>query len=119
MLAEEFGEREKMIASFSSSNVPDRIPIEIATALFRITQEGLRNVAKHAGKTHVRVSLKGAQGKIQLQIADFGQGFDPKVVRSGLGLLSMEERVRNIGGTFDIQSTVGEGTRITVEAPLP
>jgi two-component system CheB/CheR fusion protein len=117
-LTEEFGRTENMIATFSSQDVPEQISLEIATGLYRIAQEALRNVSKHAGKTHARVSLKGTRDGIQLQVADFGKGFDPNAHRPGLGLLSMEERARHIGADFQVHSAVGEGTRLTVTAPL-
>ncbi len=116
-LTEEFGRRENMIATFSSREVPE-IPLEVATALYRITQEALRNISKHAGQTHARVSLRGTPEGVQLQVADFGQGFDMESSRSGLGLLSMEERARQIGATLRVQSSLGDGTRITVGVPL-
>jgi len=90
-LTEEFGRREGMIATFSSQNVPENVPLEAATALYRISQEALRNITKHAGQTHTRVSLREIPEGIQLQVADFGQGFDQDGARPGLGLLSMEE----------------------------
>jgi signal transduction histidine kinase len=119
ILSEEFGQREKMIATFSSDNLPEDVPLEIATALYRITQEALRNVTKHAGQTHTRVSLRRIPEGIQLQVADFGHGFDMEAVRHGLGLVSMEERARQIGASLQIQSALGEGTRVTVSVPLP
>jgi two-component system CheB/CheR fusion protein len=117
-LTEEFGRRENMIATFSSDNVPENISLEVSTSLYRIAQEALRNISKHAGQTHTRVSLKEMPNGIQLQVADFGQGFDQDGARPGLGLLSMEERTRHIGGRFQIHSALGEGTRVTVTVPL-
>jgi two-component system CheB/CheR fusion protein len=118
-LTDEFGEREHMIVTFSSENVPENLPLETATALYRITQEALRNVSKHAGQTHTRVSLKGTPDRLQLHVADFGHGFDLEAERHGLGLVSMEERARQIGATLQLQSALGEGTRITITVPLP
>jgi len=107
-----------MIATFSSEKVPQDLPLETATALYRIAQEALRNVAKHAGQTHTRVSLKGTPSGVQLQVADFGQGFDLESGRQGLGMVSMEERARHIGATLQVHSALGEGTKITINAPL-
>ncbi|MBV8830349.1 MAG: PAS domain-containing protein [Acidobacteriaceae bacterium] len=118
-LTDEFGRRENMIATFSSRNVPKDLPLEVSTGLYRIAQEALRNVAKHAGQTHARVTLRGTDTGIELQIADFGHGFDVSASRPGLGLLSMEERARHIGGTLDLHSALGEGSRVTVHVPLP
>jgi two-component system CheB/CheR fusion protein len=116
-LTEEFGQREDMIATFSSESVPENLSLETATALYRITQEALRNIAKHAGRTHVRVSLKGTPESLQLQISDFGHGFDVESGRNGLGMVSMEERARSIRGTLQVQSALGEGTRVIVMVP--
>ena len=117
-LTEDFGRREDMLATFSSRGLPERLPRETAASLYRIAQEALRNVAKHAGPTHVKVTLEGEDGKIRLQVADLGQGFDMEDARGGLGLVSMTERARVIGGSFQIESALGRGTAVTVEAPL-
>jgi len=118
-LVNDFSEREHMIVTFDAQQVPDGIPPEIATGLYRITQEALRNVAKHAGRTHVKVFLKGIPDGIRLQIIDSGAGFDVHARRTGLGLISMEERARLIGGSFNIESQAGDGTRLTIDVPLP
>jgi two-component system CheB/CheR fusion protein len=118
-LTEEFGHRENMIATFSSQDVPENIPVEVSTVLYRITQEALRNVSKHAGQTHARVSLRGTAEGIQLQVADFGNGFDPSARRIGLGFVSMGERARQIGATLEVRGALGEGVRVTVNVPFP
>jgi two-component system, chemotaxis family, CheB/CheR fusion protein len=117
-LVEDFREREHMIATFSARGVRDHLPVEIASGLYRIAQEALRNVAKHAGKTHVKVALSGNTEAIRLQVIDAGEGFDIHERRSGLGLISMEERTRMMRGAFRIQSELGEGTRVVVDVPL-
>jgi signal transduction histidine kinase len=66
----------------------------------------------------VKVALKGNSGTIRLQVIDFGEGFDVQARRSGLGLISMEERARMMEGTLGVESEPGEGTRISVEVPL-
>ena len=117
-LTEEFGEREDMIATFYAQNVPEEIPSEIATGLYRIAQEALRNVAKHAGKTHVKVQLRGFSGGIELQVVDSGAGFDMERKQRGLGLISMRERAHLIGATIQIQSAIRDGTKVSVYVPL-
>jgi len=116
---DEFREREQMIASFTANELPDVIPSQIGIALYRIAQEALRNVSKHAGKTHVRVVLRTLKNILQLQILDSGEGFDPAEYKSGLGVISMEERARQVGGSVQIDAALGEGTRVTVSVPLP
>jgi two-component system, chemotaxis family, CheB/CheR fusion protein len=117
-LTDEFGRREGMITTFFAQDLPERVTYEVATVLYRIAQEALRNVAKHAGRTHVKLILRGTTRGIELQVADSGHGFDLEGTRQGLGLISMEERARLIGAKLRIESALGHGTRITVEAPL-
>lgn len=116
-LVTEFAEREGMPSNFTHRNVPDTLSPEVAATLYRITQEALRNVAKHAGRTHVRVSLIGTSSALRLNVRDLGEGFDPSETR-GLGLISMEERARLVGGSFHISSALGEGTTVQVQVPL-
>ncbi|HLH19150.1 MAG TPA: CheR family methyltransferase [Bryobacteraceae bacterium] len=118
-LVDDFREREHMIVTYSVQRLPENIPTQVATGLYRIAQEALRNVAKHAGKTHVKVTLRGDGSRVRLQVFDSGEGFDPAAQRSGLGLICMEERARMMEGTFAVESKPGEGTRVTVEVPLP
>ena len=117
-LVEDFGEREGMPTSFTRINVPDTLRKNVSAALYRITQEALRNVTKHAGKTHVRVMLEASEEHICLEIVDMGDGFDREERATGLGLLSMAERAHLVGGTFQIESKLGRGTSITVKVPL-
>ena len=118
-LVEEFGERHGMVASFRRSRVPDTVPGDTATALYRIAQEALRNVAKHAGPTHVKVALEGTDEGLRLSVRDFGEGFDMDGNASrGLGLVSMEERARLAGGTLLVESELGNGTSVTATVPL-
>ncbi len=119
-LVEEFGDREGMPATYFGINLTEDFPTNVSAALYRITQEALRNVAKHAGKTHVKVILEAKNDRLLLQVIDLGIGFDPDpdVPREGLGLISMTERARLIHGTVSIHSSLGKGTTITVEVPL-
>jgi two-component system CheB/CheR fusion protein len=117
-LVKEFGEREGMVATFRRRGVPDALPHEVATALYRIAQEALRNVAKHAGRTHVKVALEGSGDSVRLSIRDSGEGFDLDGTMSrGLGLVSMEERARLVGGTLTVESELGQGTAVTATVP--
>jgi PAS domain S-box-containing protein len=93
---------------------------EAALNLFRIAQEALHNVAKHARASRVRVSLRRIGGEIELSIEDDGQGFDPAPLprSSGLGLISIEERVRQADGRLELKSTPGASTCLTVRVPI-
>jgi len=101
-------------------NIFETIPTNTAAALYRIAQEALRNVAKHAGKTHVKVLLEEKDDVLILQVIDLGVGFDQEaeVAGEGLGLISMTERARQIHGQLSIRSSLGKGTTMTVNAPL-
>jgi signal transduction histidine kinase len=119
-LVEEFGKRDALLVTFTKRRVPEVVPRHVAAAFYRIAQEALRNVAKHAGKTHVKVSLEGSKSGLRLTIRDFGDGFDAGAIEHrGLGLVTMEERARLIDGTFSVKSQLGEGATVTVVAPVP
>lgn len=119
-LVTEFGEREGMPATYVTQNLPESWSDDSAMALYRIAQEALRNVGKHAGKTHVKVVLAGEGNRLQLKVMDFGIGFDQEVEPEshGLGLISMQERARLAGGTMSVTSKLGEGTTVTVDVPV-
>jgi signal transduction histidine kinase len=98
----------------------DRLPDTHRTCLYRVVQEGLTNVSKHAGAHKVEVSLKVTGGWVIGTIADNGCGFDTGAIRrDGLGLVGMEERVRELGGHFRVISTAGQGTRAEFRLPIP
>jgi PAS domain S-box-containing protein len=102
---------------------PERMPAAVETALFRIMQEALSNVARHAGARHVRVTLQRHDGTVALLVEDDGHGFDPArppagTAARGLGIHSMRERAAVHKGTLTIDAAPGRGTRITVEIPL-
>ena len=85
--------------------------------VYRLVQEALNNVVKHAGAEHATVRVRAGGGKVEVEIADDGAGFDPSV-GPGRGLLGMRERVETLGGTIEIDSKLGEGTRIGATLPL-
>jgi len=116
----EFGEREGMLATYSTDRLPEQWSQEVATSIYRIAQEALRNVAKYAGKTHVKVILSGQGEFLELKVMDFGVGFDQEAdpPRHGLGMISMQERARLVGGTLSVQSALGKGTTVTATLPL-
>jgi signal transduction histidine kinase len=105
---------------FHARNVPASIPSGVALCLYRVAQESLNNIRKHAETGQARVTLAGHPGEIVLSIEDVGKGFQPEEVRGkgGLGLVSMEERVRLVDGKLTIRSKPGDGTTIQVRVPL-
>lgn len=97
-----------------------RLSAALETTLFRIAQEALANVARHARAERVEVTLSCTEGHATLSVVDEGQGFDAQAPRSGnhLGLWSMQKRVEQFGGHFQVESEPGEGTRLSVSLPL-
>jgi PAS domain S-box-containing protein len=114
-----FQQREGLVVTCQAENVPAGLPRDTALCLYRIAQEALRNVARHAEARRAEVSLTGYDGDVLLTVSDEGKGFDLHGARSrpGLGLASMEERARLIGADLSIQSHPGKGTTISVLVP--
>jgi len=100
-----------------------RMPQEFETAIFRVLQESLTNVTRHAQTTAVQVELKSIDRQLRLVVADQGRGFDPAEVlhsqQAGVGLIGMQERMRELGGKLEIQAGPGQGTRVCATLPLP
>ena len=115
-----FSRREGIAVDFHNEGVPPKISPDVAICIYRIVQEGLRNVAKHSGATQLQISLIGKDDSIHLTIKDQGAGFDLKETKKklGLGLVSMQERTRLIQGNISIESRPGKGTVINVRASL-
>jgi PAS domain S-box-containing protein len=103
----------------------ERLPTEVEITLFRVTQEALNNVQKHAQTTAVCVALTQRARKVRLEVRDEGRGFDPSAVLAEqgpverVGLSSMRERVALLGGELEIRSKPGAGTSVVAEVPLP
>ena len=115
----EFGERQKLEIDFRD-DVPSNLPRELGLSLFRVLQEGLQNVVKHSAVKRVEVQLDEKQNEIYLIISDSGKGFDLELAKHGrgLGLTSMQERVRLVNGTISFESKPMGGTTIRVRVPL-
>jgi PAS domain S-box-containing protein len=115
----EFCERQKMEIDFRS-DVSHPIPLEIGLCLYRVLQEALHNVIKHSGTKRVEVKVAQHANEIHLDVNDFGKGFDIEIAKQdrGLGLTSMQERVRLVGGAIVIDSKPLAGTTINVRVPL-
>ncbi len=118
----EWSKREKIKVRFSHRNVPESLDENVATCLYRVAQESLRNAAKHSHSPRVSVILAGSPRQISLSIRDFGVGFDPEFRNErhhGLGIVSMNERVKLVNGRLSLKSKPDEGTRVVVQVPLP
>jgi signal transduction histidine kinase len=121
-LCEEFDRNNGIGVQFIDRTDGTPIPSPIATTLYRIAQEALRNVAKHAGDARVTMTLWSTPpGEMSLSIHDDGCGFDMSAIghKAGLGLISMQERIRLVGGTVELHSIPGHGTTVNVRAPWP
>ncbi|MEK6719768.1 MAG: HAMP domain-containing protein [Chloroflexota bacterium] len=101
-----------------------RLPAHVEVTLFRIIQEAVGNIARHAGAAHVRLGLQVTSGTAHVTIVDDGRGFDvartvgPAGSDGSVGLVGMQERVALLGGTIEIRSSAGGGTQIVVDVPL-
>ncbi len=118
-LLREFERRSSIGATLSVSGLREPVDSEVATALFRITQEALTNVVRHANATSVAAQLSSEGDHVTLRLEDDGRGFDPAAERQepSLGLLGMRERAVRLGGHLEIVSAVGKGTRLMAVVP--
>jgi signal transduction histidine kinase len=117
---EEVSNRHGVTIDVHVENIPKALPSEISLCLYRVLQEALQNVVKHGGSRCAQVSLHGQSNSINLTVKDSGAGFDShEAMRGpGLGLTSMKERLKIIGGQLSIHSQRGHGTMIHAVAPL-
>ncbi len=119
LLCSEISEQRQVNVLFSSAEVPRSVDPGVSLCLYRITQEALHNIAKHSQARDASVQLTREGDDVHLQIADSGVGFDPIANdSSGLGLVSMRERVGVLKGHLVINASPGQGTRIGVRVPL-
>jgi PAS domain S-box-containing protein len=116
---EEFTEYAGLDVDFQEHDVPAHLPMPITVCLYRLLQECLGNIRKHAKAQHVTVRLSGGKNEIELCVADDGAGFNSGENKKGLGLTSMQERVRPLRGRVGIDSQRGKGTTVIVKIPVP
>ena len=116
----EFSEQQNVEIDFQNHDLPSHLPQDASLCLFRVLQEALHNSAKHSGATQFEARLWGASGEIHLVVSDSGAGFDREAAKEarGLGLISMEERLRALNGTLSIESHPKRGTTIHARVPL-
>jgi signal transduction histidine kinase len=111
-------------ASYEDTLGEERLPGPLETAFFRVAQEALTNVRKHAHTQRVRVALGLSDGSVRLEVSDWGRGFTPAEIKQGagpgerVGLSSMRERIALLGGRLEIRSEPGNGTSVVAEIPL-
>jgi PAS domain S-box-containing protein len=122
-LARQMGEQFGMDIRLSADETHPVADATLKTFLFRAMQELLFNVHKHSGVKAAEVTVSGDDGNLRLTISDGGKGFDPAILnpaasKTGLGLLSLRERARSIGGSFDMESGPHRGSRFILTVPL-
>jgi signal transduction histidine kinase len=117
-LVESFGERTGLDAQFQA-RLDERLPNDVETALYRIVQEALTNVVKHARATTVSVVLARKGTSVTAVVEDDGVGFVPDAPADGLGLVGMRERIALVGGRLLIESRADAGTTLVAEVPAP
>jgi len=117
---EELSNRHGVTIDVQCENIPIALPREVSLTLYRVMQEALQNVVKHSASRNATVTLNGHGDTVNLTVNDPGQGFDPSVAVGGpgLGLTSMKERLKIIGGQLSIHTQAGSGTTIQAVAPL-
>jgi two-component system sensor histidine kinase UhpB len=111
--------RPGVVITVSAENVAPTLPDDVALCLFRVVQEGMHNAIKHSGARNIRVQVSGGNDVLLLTITDDGRGFDVRAASGkGLGLIGMRERAGAVGGTLEVVSRQGAGTRLDVAVPV-
>jgi signal transduction histidine kinase len=119
-----FGERTAIHVTLDAPDAGVRVPPPIELTIYRILQEALTNVARHASAKHVHIALGMSESEVRLEITDDGCGFDAEAflrnppLGHGIGVLGMRERLATYGGQFVIQSRQGAGTAVRLSVPL-
>jgi signal transduction histidine kinase len=114
----EVSRRSEIEVSVQSESVPEDLPDEYKTYIYRLVQEALNNAVRHSGARNAKVVLERQAESIVVRVTDDGRGFDPGRSR-GMGILGMEERVKRFGGTLQVESQPGKGATVTAELPIP
>jgi signal transduction histidine kinase len=114
--ARETSRRSDMEVEVHAEGLPDDLADKVRIGIYRLVQEALQNAARHAHAKNAKVVVRGAPDKVEIEISDDGIGFQPERTR-GMGILGMEERVRQLGGTIELRSAPGKGTTVHVVLP--
>jgi PAS domain S-box-containing protein len=116
----EVSERQNVVVDFQSKAIPKTLPKDVSLCLFRVLQEAVQNATKHSGSTHFQVALVGSSSQIMLTVRDEGRGFctQEALQKRGLGLTSMMERLKLVGGKLSISAEPQSGTMIRACVPI-
>ena len=114
----EVSRTSEMEVDVESENVSDDLPDEYKVTVYRLVQEALNNAVRHSGARKARVRVDQDSHRIRVVVSDDGRGFNPERMR-GMGILGMEERVKRLGGSLNIESRPGQGSTLTAELPAP
>jgi signal transduction histidine kinase len=117
-LAREISRSNTLQVDVAAEDCPDDLPEEHRTCVYRVVQEAVRNVSRHAAARHVRIYVKRERQILAVLVQDDGKGFDAEH-ETGLGILGMEERIMRLGGSLKVESERGRGTIVSFELPLP
>jgi PAS domain S-box-containing protein len=118
---EEFQERSGIATHFDARNVPESLPREVASSVYHIFQESLRNVSKHSRAEEVFVTLESTDSVLRLTVRDEGVGLAPERLKTGatgIGIVGMKERAHLVNGTLSLESSLGQGTEVSVAVPI-
>jgi PAS domain S-box-containing protein len=117
----ELAEQQNLVVDFETDIVSAGFPSNVSLCFFRVLQEALHNAVKHSGARHFDVRLWEAEGSVHLRVSDPGNGFDVDAARAGrgLGLVSMQERLKLVAGELSVEAQCGRGTTVYARAPLP
>jgi signal transduction histidine kinase len=117
-LTQGFAEHTGISVDLEATGLSERLPVEVETAIFRIVQESLTNVVKHAQASSVSIVLTRGDGRIKAVIEDDGRGFEPETMGEGIGLVGMRERIELLDGSLTVESSERSGTTIAIEVPV-
>ena len=117
-LCRSIGERHKLEVVLEAHGISPNLNPDISLCFYRVAQEGLNNVVRHSGANRAQVNVMATNGQLTMIVQDFGRGFQVGTSPPGLGLVTMEERLLTLSGTFSVSSRRGAGTTVMASAPL-
>jgi signal transduction histidine kinase len=117
-LCEQFSSRHNIPIELNAESIPRILPELVSLCFYRVAQEALKNAVKHSGSPRIDVRIASGEQTLQMLVQDFGTGFDVAAPNSGLGLMTMQERLRMVGGALRINSVPDKGTEVVAEVQI-